>query len=95
LPLKHNDGRPVPPEAFEQTREELVAHFGGISLEPTVIRGIWTHEGARYEDDLFRFSIDVEDTAEHEEFFIRYKSTLLQRFEQIEIYIASYEIRRL
>jgi hypothetical protein len=36
----------------------------------------------------------VEDTAENEEFFIRYKSTLLERFEQIEIYIASYEIRR-
>ncbi len=95
LPLKHNDGRDVPPELFEQTRGELVAQFEGVSLEPNVIRGIWVHEGARYEDELLRFLIDVEDTSENEEFFVRYKSTLLQRFEQVEIYLASYEIRRL
>jgi hypothetical protein len=95
LPLKHNDGRIVAPEAFEQTRGELVAQFGGISIEPNAVRGTWIHEGARYEDELLQFSIDVEDTPENEEFFLRYKSTLLERFEQIEIYIASYEIRRL
>jgi hypothetical protein len=47
LPLKDNDGRSVPPEAFEKTREEHVAQFGGLSLEPHVMRGTWIHEGAR------------------------------------------------
>ena len=52
LPLKHNDGRIVSPESFEQTREELVAQFESVSLEPHVIRGTWIHEGARYEDEV-------------------------------------------
>ena len=31
LPLKHNDGRPVSGEVFEQTREDLIAQFGGVT----------------------------------------------------------------
>ena len=50
LPLKYNDGRPVSDELFEQTREELVAQFGAICLQPNVVRGIWVHEGIQYED---------------------------------------------
>jgi hypothetical protein len=92
LPLKHNDGRPVSGEAFEQTREELVAQFGGICLQPNVIRGVWVHEGTRYEDELLRYVVDVEDTPENQQFFAAYKPTLLERFEQIEIYIASFPV---
>ena len=90
LPLKYNDGRPVREELFEQTREELVAQFGAICVQPNVVRGIWVHEGTRYEDELLRFVVDVEDTQENEQFFVNFKATLLDRFEQIEIYIASY-----
>ena len=36
--------------------------------------------------------VDVEDTAENALFFARYKATLLERFEQIEIYIASFVV---
>ena len=90
LPLKFNDGQPVPEDLFEQTREELVAQFGAICVQPNVVRGIWVHEGTRYEDELLRFVVDVEDTRENEQFFINFKATLLERFEQIEIYIASY-----
>jgi hypothetical protein len=92
LPLKYNDGRPVSEELFDQTREELVAQFGGICLQPHVLRGIWVHEGARYEDDLLRYVVDVEDTPEIEQFFVHFKATLLERFEQIEIYIVSYPV---
>jgi hypothetical protein len=95
LPLKFNDGQPVPPESFEQTREELVGQFGAISYGPSVTHGIWIHEGVRYEDDLFRFSIDVDDTEENRLFFVSLKNLLLERFKQIEIYLASYPIERL
>src|SRR5437660_4666129 len=90
LPLRHNDGRDVAPECFEQCREELVAQFGGMNLQPNMIRGIWVAEGIRYEDDLLRLVIDVEDTAESRAFFSSYKAVLLERFNQVEIYIASF-----
>src|SRR6266478_3342372 len=92
LPLKHNDGRPVSDETLNQTREELVEQFDGISLQPQSILGIWVHEGARYEDTSIRLMVDVEDTPENRQFFTEFKATLLQRFDQIEIYIASYPV---
>jgi hypothetical protein len=80
------------PEAFEQTREELIAQFGGVTLMPDSVRGVWVHEGARYEDDLLRVVVDVEDTPDNRQFFVTWKPTLLQRFEQLEVYITSYAI---
>ncbi len=92
LPLKHNDGRSVSGERFEQTREELVVQFGAVSFVPQTVLGIWVYEGARYEDELLRLIVDVDDTPEDQQFFANYKATLLERFEQIEIYIISYPV---
>ena len=92
LPLKHNDGRPVSLETFYQTREELIAQFGAVTIVPATVLGVWVHEGTRYEDELRRFIVDVEDTPENQVFFARYKRTLLERFEQIDVYIASYTV---
>ena len=92
LPLKHNDGTIVPAELFEQCREELIAQFAGLSLQPSVIRGIWISEGTRFEDELLRLVIDVEDTPENRSFFVTYKAVLLERFAQVEIYIVSFPI---
>lgn len=36
--------------------------------------------------------IDVEDTAENHEFMTSFKAVLCERFQQIEIYIASYPV---
>jgi hypothetical protein len=92
LPLKYNDGRPVNEDLFEQTREELVAQFGALAIQPGVVRGIWVHEATRYEGELLRYVIDVDDTPENQTFFIKLKAILLERFEQIEIYIASFPV---
>jgi hypothetical protein len=59
-------------DAFEQTREDLLARFGGL-----------------YEDELLRYVVGVDDTPENRQFFVDWKPTLRQRFEQIEIYITS------
>ena len=92
LPLKHNDGRPVSDDKLNETREELVEQFDGISIQPQSILGIWVHEGTRYEDTCVRLTVDIEDTPENRQFFLDFKQILLQRFEQIEIYIASYPV---
>lgn len=92
LPLKHNDGRPVDGELFEQTREELVAQFGAATLHPQPVIGVWTDDRTRYEDELIRLVIDVDDTTENQQFFATFKRSLLDRFDQIEIYIASHPV---
>jgi hypothetical protein len=89
LPLQYNDGTPVSAADLNQTREELLAHFGGVSIQPGTVAGIWIHEGTRYEDSLVRITVDVEDIAENRQFFIDWKPTLLQRFQQIDLYITS------
>jgi DNA repair protein RecO (recombination protein O) len=92
LPLRYNDGRRVGDDRFFETREELTARFGAIEFQPNFVHGIWVHEGVRYEDELMRFVVDVDDTAENQQFFIDFKSKLISRFEQVEIYIVSYPI---
>jgi hypothetical protein len=92
LPLRYNDGRPVGDDKFYQTREELTAQFGGLNFQPNAVRGIWVQEGVRYEDELMRFVVDVEDTPENDQFFKAFKASLISRFEQIEIYIPSYPV---
>jgi hypothetical protein len=92
LPLRHNDGRPVDDDKLNQTREELVQRFDGLSVQPQSIAGMWVREGVRFEDVSVRLTVDVEDSLESRQFFLELKRVLLQRFEQIEIYIASYPV---
>jgi hypothetical protein len=92
LPLTHNDGRPVAPDKLNETREELVARFDGVSIQPQSVLGIWVQAGTRYEGTSVRLTVDVEDTPENRQFFSDFKQTLLVRFEQIEIYIVSHPV---
>lgn len=92
LPLQFNDGAPVPAEALHETREEVVSQFGAVSVLPGTVAGIWLHQGTRYEDTLVRFCVDVDDTPENRQFFVDWKPVLLQRFQQVEIYITSLAI---
>jgi hypothetical protein len=82
----------VAAEKVQQTRDELVAQFGAISMSPLAVHGVWVHEDTTYVDELWRFTIDVEDTPENQVFMAAYKKTLLERFEQIEIYMVSFPV---
>jgi hypothetical protein len=43
LPLKFNDGQPIPDELIGSTLRELRAEFGSISVESQTIHGAWTY----------------------------------------------------
>ncbi|MBI3418440.1 MAG: hypothetical protein HY043_24380 [Verrucomicrobia bacterium] len=92
LPTRYNDGAPVEPAKFYQTQEELVAAFGALTTSPELLRGVWMHEGQRFEDEHLRLVVDVEMTAETRDFFRRFKDTLKTRFRQFDIWLVSYEI---
>src|SRR5207249_1699235 len=73
LPIRHNDGTPVDPETFFLSQEELVATFGGLTTSPELLRGVWMHEGHRYEDEHLRLVLDVDATPENRAFFVAFK----------------------
>jgi len=86
---KSNDGQPVGEESLYPTREELMAQLGALGLQPNGIHGVWINDGDRYEDELARFVVDVEDTAENLQFFVNLKKLLIERFRRVGIYILS------
>jgi hypothetical protein len=92
LPLRFNDGQPVPDELIGETLVELRQRFGAASSETQVIRGFWQHEGQIYRDELVRVFVDVPDTADSRAFFAGYKEQLKARFRQLDIWMTTYPI---
>jgi hypothetical protein len=70
LPLRFNDGQPVPDDLVAEALLELEQRFGAVSSETQTIRGLWRHEGESYRDDLTRVFVDVADEAEHRQFLL-------------------------
>jgi hypothetical protein len=64
LPLRFNDGTPVPDAAVADTLIEFEEQFGAVSCETQTIRGRWRSDGQSYRDDLIRVFVDVADAPE-------------------------------
>ena len=92
LPLRFNDQEPIPDALLGETVIELRQHFGAVSSETQIIRGLWQHEGHSYRDDLVRVFVDVSDTPENRQFFEEYKERLKARFRQLDIWMTTYLI---
>jgi hypothetical protein len=90
LPLRFNDGQPVPDEVIGDALFELRERFGSVSSETQTIRGIWQHEGTVYRDELVRVFVDTPDLPESREFFIAFKERLKVQFKQIDIWMTTY-----
>ena len=54
LPLRFNDGQPVPDDLVGETLLELRQRFGSVSAETRAIRGQWPHQEEVYRDELVR-----------------------------------------
>ena len=94
LPLKYNDGSDIEPEKLLLTKQELVAKFGALTVNPAPVEGVWTYEGTTYQDLLLKYILDIkEDSAEVQKFFDAFKETLKTRFRQIDVWIVAYPIR--
>ena len=92
LPLRFNDGQPVPEALGAEVFLNLRERFGAASCETQVIRGVWRRGETIFRDDLTRMFVDVPDTAENMEFFALYKERLRERFKQVEIWITTYPV---
>ena len=92
LPLFYNDGRPIEPEKFLATDDDLVGSFGATSTDQVTVRGQWKYQSTVYSDQLIRVRVDVEDTAENQNAMRTLKETLKGRFEQLDIWITAHRI---
>jgi hypothetical protein len=92
LPVRFNDGQPVPDDLIADTLLELRQQFGAVSSETQVIRGVWEHQGQAYRDDLVRVFVDVADVPESRQFFVEFKERLKGRFRQLDIWMTTYPI---
>ncbi len=92
LPLRFNDGQPVPDGLIADTLLELRQQFGAVSCETQTIRGTWTFEAEVFRDDLVRVFVDADDVRESREFFVQFKERLKTRFQQIDIWMTTYPI---
>jgi hypothetical protein len=90
LPLRFNDGQPVPDELVADALLELEQHFGAVSCETQTIRGFWRHEGESYRDDLIRVFVDVADEPEYRGFFLDFKERMKVQFGQIDLWMTTY-----
>lgn len=95
LPLRFNDGRPVPPDLIAQTIKEIEDRFGAATWETQVLHGHWRHEGTTYHDELVRIFVDAPDADSNRAFFRNYKKTLKTRFEQLDIWLTVHPIETL
>ena len=93
LPLKFPDGKPVLAAYLTETQIELARRFGGASLEPARVSGMWVDEGQLVEDELVKLWTDVDDSSEVQLFMSQLRERLQQRFGQKVIYITAQRIQ--
>ncbi len=92
LPANFNDGSAVPAELTEQTVREIQERFGVVSAEPQQIEGQWQPDSVIYRDLNQRVFVDVPDTADNRRFFAEFKERLKERFQQRDVWIATFPI---
>jgi len=90
LPCTHNDGRQVPDEQIASVILELEAQFGAVSSETQVVHGLWRYEGQLYRDQLIRVVVDAPDNSESMTFMTDFKAVLMERFEQLDIWMTTF-----
>lgn len=92
LPRFYDDARPIEPEHFTATDDDLIELFGANSTELVTVRGKWQYKSVLYSDLLVRVRVDVEDTPENWDAMRRLKETLKERFQQLDIWITAHRI---
>jgi len=83
----------VPAALLRKTFRELEARFGAVSAERQTILGAWRQGEKTYHDELVRMFVDVPANPEHDQFFQNFKEILKSRFQQLELWVTSHDIR--
>ena len=63
------------------------------SAERQTILGAWRQGEKTYRDELLRMFVDVPANPAHDQFFQEFKETLKRRFQQLDLWVTSHDIR--
>src|SRR5437867_1493916 len=82
LPLKFNDGRPIPDERFSALERDLLGRFGGVTAlqRDFPLRGAWQCESQLYLDEVVVLTALDFRKRGSAEFIARVKRELLRAF---------------
>jgi len=94
LPLEYNNKKPIESEKFDHTRKELIDRFGGCSVLGHTA-GYWIDSGIEYKDTNTGFAVVVDHDKSTLRFLAKYKETLKERFQQLEIFMTYTVINRI
>lgn len=92
LPLQFNDGRDISPDLLAEAVLEVVDRFGAASYHNNLIEGRWTHKDTVYRDNSSKLVVDVQDTDENRQWMRDYKARWKEKFDQLDLWLVSYEI---
>lgn len=94
LPLRDNQGRPFDAALYAKVREELVAHYGGLTaFTRSPAQGLWTDGDRRSRDEIVVLEVMTERLDRW--WWQDYRAELAKRFAQDEIFIRASEVERL
>jgi hypothetical protein len=94
LPLYDNDGNHFAAEDYAGVREELVAHFGGLTaFTRSPAEGLWVEDGERSRDDIIVFEV-MADWLDRG-WWRSYRGQLEARFRQDVIVVRAREVELL
>lgn len=94
LPLYDNEGTRFGAAPFAQVREELVAHFGGLTaFTRSPAEGLWEESGERSRDEIVIFEV-IADWLDRS-WWRDYRAQLEERFRQDEIVVRAREVELL
>jgi len=93
LPLYGNTHEPLPRDVFQQTREEILAQFGGLTAYTrSPASGLWQEDnGTTVHDEILIYEVMTD--ALDEEWWRAYRAELEKRFQQDALVVRAQEIR--
>ena len=87
LPLRHNDGKPVEPEIFQELQKQLLDRFDGLTYFPQVNQGFWKLGNVTYRDEIVIYRVLASDSRRARRFLRNLKERLKTELAQEEILI--------
>ena len=93
IPKFYNNGEKIPQEKIAKILDEIIEKFGVSSYQENaklpLVQGVWiSKEGKRYSDVVSLVCLILEDTVDHNKWFIEKSRLWRQELEQEEFFIV-------
>jgi hypothetical protein len=95
LPLRDNDGQPLPGTLFDSVELRLMVRFGGLTMQQRSfpLRGLWREASRVYVDEVIIMTVLDFHRQGSSRFIAQLKRALLKEFDQLEILITEQPLR--